>query len=167
MGQHVESSHGDVFRLRIAETRDTEAIVSVINAAFRKAEGFLVDRDRIDLQTVQELLQKGTFLVAEDSFLCGCVYVEPRGGDRSYLGLLSVDPQLQKSGLGSQLMTAAEAYCAKAGSRFMDLQLVSVRKELPDFYHRRGYVETGTAPFPAGLNPKLPCHFILMSKPLT
>ena len=167
MGQHVESSHGDVIRLRIAETRDTEAIVSVINAAFRKAEGFLVDRDRIDLQTVQELLQKGTFLVAEDSFLCGCVYVEPRGGDRSYLGLLSVDPQLQKSGLGSQLMTAAEAYCAKAGSRFMDLQLVSVRKELPDFYHHRGYVETGTAPFPADLNPKVPCHFVVMSKPLT
>jgi len=106
MGEHVESSHGDAFRLRIAETRDAEAIVSVINAAFHKAEGFLLDRDRIDLQTVQELLQKGTFLVAEDSFLCGCVYLEPRGGDRSYLGLLSVDPQLQKSGLGSRLMTA-------------------------------------------------------------
>jgi N-acetylglutamate synthase-like GNAT family acetyltransferase len=167
MGQYVESSHGDAFRLRIAEVRDAEAIVSVINAAFRKAEGFLLDRDRIDLQTVQELLQKGTFLVAEDSFLCGCVYVEPRGGDRSYLGLLSVDPQLQKSGLGSQLMNAAEAYFAEAGSSFIDLPIVSVRKELPDFYHRRGFVETGTAPFPAGLNPKLPCHFILMSKPLT
>jgi N-acetylglutamate synthase-like GNAT family acetyltransferase len=167
MGQYVESSHGDAFRLRIAEVRDAEAIVSVINAAFRKAEGFLLDRDRIDLQTVQELLQKGTFLVAEDSFLCGCVYVEPRGGDRSYLGLLSVNARLQKSGLSSQLMNAAETYCAKAGSRFMDLPIVSVRKDLPDFYHRRGYVETGTAPFPAGLNPKLPCHFILMSKPLT
>jgi GNAT superfamily N-acetyltransferase len=167
MEQNVESGHSESFRLLIAKMRDAEAIVSVINAAFRKAEGFLLDRDRIDLQTVRELLQKGTFLVVEDGFLCGCVYVEPRGGDRSYLGLLSVDPQLQKSGLGTQLMNAAEAYCAKAGSRFMDLQIVSVRKELPDFYHRRGYVETGTAPFPAGLNPKLPCHFILMSKPLT
>ena len=152
--------------MRIAEKRDAEAIVSVINAAFRKAEGFLVDRDRIDLQTVRESLQKGSFLVAEDGFLCACVYLEQRG-DRSYLGLRSVDPRLQKSGLGSRLMTAAEAYCAKAGSRFMDLQILSVRKELPDFYHRRGYVETGTAPFSADLNPKLPCHFVLMSKPLT
>jgi GNAT superfamily N-acetyltransferase len=166
MEQHIDSRNSHAFRLRIAEMRDAEAIVSVINAAFHLAEGFLLDRDRIDLETVRELLQKGTFLVAEDSLLCGCVYVEPRG-DRSYLGLLSVDPQLQKSGLGSQLMNAAEAYCAKAGSRFMDLQIVSVRKELPDFYHRRGYLETGTAPFPAGLNPKLPCHFVLMSKPLT
>lgn len=166
MDQHIESADGEIFRLRVADIRDAEAIVSVINAAFRKAEGFLLDRDRIDLPAVRELLQRGKFLVAEDEFLCGCVYVEQRA-DRSYLGLLSVDPQLQKSGLGSRLMTAAETFCDKAGSRFMDLQIVSVRKELPEFYHRRGYFETSTAPFPAGLNPKLPCHFILMSKPLT
>ena len=61
---------------------------------------------------------------------------------------------------------AAETYCAKAGSRFMDLRIVSVRKELPDFYHRRGYVETGIEPFAPGLNPKVPCHFVNMSKPL-
>ena len=153
-------------QVRLAEARDAEAIASVINVAFRLSEGFLIDRDRIDLETVRELLQKGTFLVAEDSFLCGCVYVEPRGRDRSYLGLLAVDQRLQRSGLGSQLMHAAEAHCAKAGSRFMDLRIVSVRKELPAFYHRHGYVETGTEPFTPDLNPKVPCHFVWMSKPL-
>jgi GNAT superfamily N-acetyltransferase len=150
--------------IRVAEVRDAEAIVTVINVAFRLAEGFLLDRDRIDLETVQGLFQKGTFLVAEYNLLGGCVYVEPRGGDRSYLGLLAVDPRLQKSGLGSQLMNAAEAYCAKAGSRFMDLRIVSVREELPAFYRRHGYVETGTEPFTPGLTPKLPCHFVVMSK---
>ncbi len=167
MEHNVESEHGESFRLRIADVRDAEAIVSVINIAFRKAEGFLLDRDRIDLETVQALLQKGTFLVAEDGSVRGCVYVEPRDGNRTYLGLLAVDPRLQKAGLGSQLMNAAEAYCAKAGSRFMDLRIVSVRKELPTFYHRHGYVETGTEPFTPGLNPKVPCHFVVMSKPLT
>ena len=153
-------------QLRVAEFRDAEAIVSVINAAFRQAESFLIDRDRIDLETVQEFLRTGSFLVADDlGFVCGCVYVEPRG-DRSYLGLLSVDPQRQKSGLGSKLMDAAEDHCAKAGSRFIDLRIVNVRKELPSFYHHRGYVENGTEPFPAGLDPKLPCHFVKMSKPL-
>ena len=68
MEQIIESEYGESFRLRIAEVRDAEPIVSVINIAFRKAEGFLLDRDRIALQTVQELLQKGTFLVAEDRF---------------------------------------------------------------------------------------------------
>ena len=153
--------------LRVAGVEDAEGIVSVINAAFRHAESFLIDRDRVDFETVRDLLQKGTLLVAEDlGALCGCVYVEP-SGDRSYLGLLSVDPQRQRSGLGSTLMNSAEAYCAKAGSRFMDLRIVSVRKELPSFYRRRGYVEAGTEPFPPGLNPKLPCHFVKMSKPLT
>ena len=154
-------------QIRVAETGDAEAIASVINAAFRQAESFLIDQDRIDLETVRQLLQKGTFLVADGlNGLSGCVFVELRG-DRSYLGLLSVDPQCQKSGLGSKLMNAAEDYCANAGSRFMDLRIVSVRKELPAFYQHRGYVATGTEPFTPGLNPKLPCHFVNMSKPLS
>ncbi len=154
-------------QVRVAETQDAEAIVAVINAAFRKAESFFIDGDRIDLETVQKMLQTGSFLVADEHGpLCGCVYLEPRG-NRTYLGLLSVDPQHQRSGLGSNLMDAAEEYSAKAGSRFMDLRMVSVRKELPSFYHRRGYFETGTEPFPPGLNPKLSCHFVKMTKPLT
>ena len=153
--------------VRVANPGDAEAVSRVINAAFRKAESFLVDRDRIDLKTVQGLFRTGTFLIAqENEAVVGCVHVEMRG-ERSYLGLLSVNPDGQKSGVGSKLMTAAEDYCANAGSRFMDLRIVSVRKELPEFYHRRGYVETGTAPFTAGLEPKVPCHFVNMSKPLT
>jgi GNAT superfamily N-acetyltransferase len=106
---------------------DAEAIVSVINAAFRKAESFLIDRDRIEFATVRELLRTGRFLVADDlGAVSGCVYVESRG-DRSYLGLLSVGPEHQKSGLGTKLMDAAEDHCAKAGSRFMDLRIVNVQ----------------------------------------
>jgi N-acetylglutamate synthase-like GNAT family acetyltransferase len=150
--------------IRVADGGDVEAVSSVINVVFRKAESFLVDRDRIDLQTVQELLRTGTFLVAEEKkVLVGCVHVEMRG-ERSYLGLLSVNPDGQKAGVGSKLMTAAEDYCVKAGSRFMDLRIVNVREELPEFYHRRGYVETSTAPFTPGLEPKVPCHFVNMSK---
>ena len=152
--------------VRVANPGDAEAVSGVINAAFRKAEGFLIDRDRIDLKTVQDLFRTGTFLVAEENQVVeGCVHVEMRG-ERSYLGLLSVNPDGQKSGVGSKLMTAAEDYCAKAGSRFMDLRIVSVRQELPEFYHRRGYVETGTAPFTPGLEPKVPCHFVNIAKPL-
>jgi GNAT superfamily N-acetyltransferase len=158
---------GSALQIRVAEVRDEEATVSVINAAFRRAENFFIDRDRIDVEAVRELLRKGKFLVADDNgALAGCVYVELRG-DRSYLGLLAVDPQLQRVGLGSALMTAAEDYCAKAGSRFMDLQIVNLRQENHAFYRRRGYVETGTVPFPPDLNTKLPCHFVTMSKPLT
>jgi len=153
-------------QVRVAEIPDAEAIRRVINAAFRNAESFLIDRDRVDSETVHSLLKKGKFLVAEENdTLEGCVYVELRS-ERAYLGLLSVDPQRQKSGLGSLLMNEAERYCAGAGCKFMDLRIVNLRTENHAFYTRRGYVETGTEPFPPDLNPKLPCHFVNMSKPL-
>jgi len=154
-------------RVRVASMADTKTIMGVINAAFRRAESFIIDRDRVDLEGVQSLLRKGEFLLADDDGVAvGCVYLEMRG-DRSYLGLLSVDPQRQKAGLGSKLMDAAEEYCAKAGCRFMDLRIINLRTENHAFYSHRGYVETSTEPFPPELNPKLPCHFVNMSKPLS
>ena len=153
-------------QVRIAGNADAEALMGLINAAFRKAEGFIIDRDRVDLEAVHSLLAKGEFLVAEEEgTLAGCVYLESRG-ERAYLGLLSVDPALQKAGVGSMLMREAELRCARAGCRFMDLKTIDLRKDNQAFYKRRGYVETGTEPFPSELTTKLPCHFVTMSKPL-
>jgi GNAT superfamily N-acetyltransferase len=77
-----------------------------------------------------------------------------------------VDPARQHRGLGRRLIDEAENHARAGGCRIMDLRIVSVREELPPFYRRLGYVETGTAPFPAEIKSKLPCHFVLMSKPL-
>jgi predicted N-acetyltransferase YhbS len=153
--------------IRIAGSAEAEQIMTVINAAFRIAEGFFVDGNRITLDEVHSALDKGAFLVAEDDDggLSGCVYLEPRG-ERAYLGLLSVDPSQQQSGLGSRLMTAGEEYCRTRGARFMDILIVNLRAELPAFYAHRGYIENGTTPFPPDVPTKQPCHFINMSKPL-
>src|SRR5215472_10017804 len=154
-------------QLRLADSHDAKAITEVINAAFKKAESFFIDRDRIDMKSVRTLMEKGKFLITEDNGAAtGCVYVELRG-QRAYLGLLSVDPRLQQVGIGSALMKASEDYCAQAGCRFMDLRIVNLRTENHAFYSRRGYAETGTEPFPSELTPKLPCHFVNMTKPLT
>ena len=152
--------------IRVANWSDAEKITAVINAAFRIAESFFVDGNRITLDEVQRLFESGAFLVAENqSGISGCVYVEPRG-ERSYLGLLSVDPSRQQAGLGSGLMTAGEQYCRELGSRFMDIYIVNLRTELPAFYEHRGYVENGTTPFPPDVPTKQACHFINMTKPL-
>ena len=156
---------GDTLQVRVATKSDSEAITALINTAFRKAEAFFIDGDRITLQDVQSLMEKGKFLLAHDHGTVGCVYVELRG-ERAYLGLLAVDPQCQKAGLGSILMTSAEKYCSESGCRFIDLQIVNLRQELPGFYRKRGYTETGTAPFPPDFSPKLPCHFVKWSKAL-
>ena len=152
--------------IRIATPADAAKITGVINSAFRIAEGFFLDGNRITQTEVEQLLGKGAFLLAETGDnLDGCVYVELRG-ERSYLGLLSVNPARQQGGLGSLLMNAAESYCRERGSHFMDILIVSLREELPQFYRKRGYVENGTTPFPSDVPTKLPCHFINMSKSL-
>lgn len=152
--------------IRIADLSDAERITAVINAAFRIAEAFFIDGNRITMDEVQHKLTTGAFLVADDEHgLSGCVYLEPRG-ERAYLGLLSVDPSRQQSGLGSRLMAAGEEYCRARGARFMDIYIVNLRTELPAFYQRRGYVENGITPFPEDVPTKQPCHFINMSKPL-
>jgi ribosomal protein S18 acetylase RimI-like enzyme len=158
-------------QIRIAEASDARQIMAVINSAFRIAEDFFCFEDRITLEEVERLFTTGTFLVAEartrgDRVLAGCVYVELKDDGRSYLGLLSVDPVQQQSGLGSLLMTEAEKHCQSHGSRFMDILIVNLRTELAPFYQRRGYAETGTLPFPADVKTKHPCHFITMAKPL-
>jgi GNAT superfamily N-acetyltransferase len=156
----------DETQIRWAEARDVAAIVRVINLAFRAAEDFFVEGDRINVETLQPMLATGNFLLAEDATgLAACVYVELRG-ERAYFGLLAVAPARQHRGLGHCLIDEAEKYGRASGCRAMDLRIVNVRAELPPFYRRLGYVETGTEPFPAEIKSKLPCHFVRMSKPL-
>jgi len=159
-------SQNSTLPIRFAASADAAKITAVINSAFRIVEDFFMDGNRISQAEVEQLLTKGTFLLATDGDnLIGCVYVERRG-ERSYLGLLSVDPACQQGGVGSLLMLAAEKHCREQGSRFMDILIINLREDLPAFYKKRGYVQTGTSPFPADLETKLPCHFVNMSKPL-
>ena len=159
------SSRSDL-RIRIASDDDVPALTRLINAAF-VVEQVVFDGNRVDDLGVRAYMSGGTFLVAEDSDgLVGCVYVESRG-DRSYLGLLSVQPARQGAGLGRQLVVAAEKFARESGFRTMDLRVISARGEqLLPFYQRLGYEVVRTEPFPANLAAKAPSHYILMSKPL-
>jgi ribosomal protein S18 acetylase RimI-like enzyme len=150
-------------KTRVADPQDAEDIARLVNAAFRP-ERFFIDADRTNPEKVHALLRKGKFLLVEQaSALAGCVYVELRG-ERGYFGLLAVDPGLQRSGLGSRLVAAAEEYCRAADCRFMDLTIVNLRTELPVFYNRLGYTESGTLPFPSDQQANQPCHLVRMSK---
>jgi GNAT superfamily N-acetyltransferase len=156
-------------RVRVATCSDVEAVVQVINAAF-VVERVAFDGDRVDAEGVRLLMNKGTFLAAESGDesqgLAGCVYVELRG-ERCYLGLLSVAPALQGTGLGRQVVLAAEEFARTAGCLAMDLRMISPRAQaLLPFYERLGYAKMGSAPFSSDVPAKVPCHYVLMSKSL-
>jgi GNAT superfamily N-acetyltransferase len=151
------------FNFRVASLADAEALVRLINSAFRVELPF-IEGDRIDAEGLRSYMAKGKFLVAEDTAgLAGCVYVELHG-DRGYLGLLGVDPPRQGIGLGRKLMDAAEHYFRDARCRAIDLRIISARTPLPAFYRHLDYLETGTAPFAPEVPVKVPCHYVLMSK---
>jgi predicted N-acetyltransferase YhbS len=152
-------------QIRFETDWDAEAIAALVNAAF-KVERFFIDGDRINPARVREMLRTGKFLLGEEGgALVACVYVEIRG-ERGYFGLLAVEPARQGAGLGRKMVAEAENYARAAGCAFMDLLIVNLRAELPPFYRRLGYIETGTEPFAADAKPLQPCHFVKMSKPL-
>ena len=151
--------------IRQAHEDDAAALVRLINAAFQ-VERFFLGSDRLNLAEVRSRMERGVFLLFEDSGgLVGCVYAELRG-ERGYIGLLSVEPERQKSGLGRVLMNAAEQYFREKNCRIAELRIVNLRTELPPYYRHFGYREAGTEPFPKEIPAILPCSFIVMVKEL-
>jgi len=151
--------------MRVAREEDAADLVRLINAAF-EVERPIFGGDRIDRDGVLAYLRNGKFLLAEDAGgLAGCVYGERRGLN-GYVGLLSVDPARQRTGLGRKLMEAVEDFFREQGCKKVELRVVSARTPLPAFYRHLGYSETGTEALPAEIQPKVPCHFQYMSKTL-
>ncbi len=148
--------------IRTAGADDAVAIAALLNEAFAMERDF-VDRDRTSVEEISALLRGGTFFVVDgERRLAACMYIEPRG-DRAYLGMLAVDPAAQKRGLGREMMAAAESHIASLGCTAIDIRIVNRRTELPPFYRRLGFVDSGTEPFEDPLLTK-PCHFIRMTK---
>src|SRR6266850_1324321 len=88
------------YRVRLADTADTDALVRLINAAF-VVEKPIIDGDRITAEKVSPLFKPGKFLLLkEGSQLLICISADLKVPPRVYLGLLAVDPNRQKKGLG-------------------------------------------------------------------
>jgi len=153
--------------IRIATAGDVPAMIPVVNAAF-SVEAF-IDGTRTDEERMSEMMRKGDFLLAErgSGGVAACVYTELRG-ERGYFGMLAVDPAEQGSGLGRRMVQSAEDYCRERGCKFMDITVLNLRPELPPFYRKLGYVETGTEEFRPSrpLKDGIECHCIVMSKAL-
>ena len=151
--------------IRQGEPADVARLVELINRAFAVTRAFRLG-SRTHEDQVRQMMKDGTFLLMmEDDALVACVYLRVTG-KRAYLGTLSVEPAQQKRGLGSRMMRVAEEFCRAAGSKAIDIRIVNVRTELPEIYHKWGYVETGTQPADAITDATEPVHFVTMAKEL-
>lgn len=151
--------------VRRATESDVPSIVRLVNIAFL-TEQFFIERDRTDAETVRQLLRDGHFLLAEDGAeLVGCVHVELHG-DRGYFGMLSIEPERQKQGIGRWLIGWLDNYFRESGCKFCDLKIVNVRDDLHSIYLKLGYADSGTSEYDDPHPTKIPVHFIHMTKPL-
>lgn len=163
--------------IRVATRDDVAAVHPIIERAYRgdparlgwSNEADLVDGPRTDVETLNAIIDNpdSRLLLAEDDgALQGCVQIEDLGNGTAYLGLLAVEPTLQISGIGKRLIEASERI-AREGfeSKRIEMTVIDSRKELIDYYNRRGYVATGEVrPFPIERDP--PLSMVVLLKPL-
>lgn len=143
---------------RPATPADLPAVAALANWAYRgqggpvgwTAEGHLLGGPRTDEPSLAALLTRhaadhATLLLAypaASAQLVGCVFLHPQA-DALYLGLLTVAPDQQGSGLGRQLLEAAEAYARQHQRPVIRMTVLEARPDLLAWYARRGYQPTG------------------------
>ncbi|WP_276380575.1 GNAT family N-acetyltransferase [Flavobacterium sp. H4147] len=132
---------------------DIPALTTLINSAYRgesskkgwTTEAHLLEGKRTDEQEMTEIFldSKNTILkFTENDTIIGSVLLVEKG-HQLYLGMLTVSPELQNSGIGKKLLAAAEDHAKSLGLSSIIMTVISVREELVAWYKRHGYVDTG------------------------
>src|SRR5436190_2814873 len=165
-----------------ATVADIPALVELLNSAYRgddSKQGWTTEADllqgnlRTDAPTLQQLMQTtgAVFLkyVDDDNKMKGCVFLHTKE-DKLYLGMLSVSPRIQATGIGKQLMAEAERYAKDKNCSSIFMKVIDIRHELVAWYERKGYSKTGeTEPFPVDNRfgtATQPLEFIILEKNL-
>jgi len=152
----------DALTTRQATTADAPALVALVNSAYRgessragwTTEADLLGGQRVDVEMLVEMIATpGNVILAygQNDEPVACVHLE-RTGEDCYLGMLTVHPMMQRSGLGRRLLEAAERWAIEHwSSRAMHMTVIVQRTELIAWYQRRGYSRSGEQkPFPYG-----------------
>ena len=150
----MAAGEGPGFTLREAGLADHPAVAALVNGAYRgesSRAGWANEADYIDGErtSVEALAAEaaespdGVLLLAQaPDGLIGCVRIDPAGEGVWYLGMLTVDPTLQRGGLGRRLLEAAEQAAQTRGARRIRMTVVNLRTALIAWYERRGYRRT-------------------------
>jgi ribosomal protein S18 acetylase RimI-like enzyme len=167
--------------ISLVQQDDIHAIDLLVNSAYRgdsarkgwTHEADLLNGSRVDADIIAQLVAdpKITLLkYTEDDQIIGCVCLEKKD-DHVYLGMLTVNPDLQAKGIGKALLEAAESYVPVLGCNTIEMTVITVREELIAWYIRRGYRNTGKIKaFPTGDTrfgvTVAPLEFVVLEKQL-
>ncbi len=146
---------------RIATIKDAPELVSLINSSYRPVdseagwthESDLIEGKRINQQQLTDLLESegSTVLLGLiKGEIVACVNINEESG-AIYIAMLTVKSSCQNFGLGKEMLQLAEEYAENQyEASVFNLFVISERKELHDFYLRRGYQPTEiTSDYPA------------------
>lgn len=145
--------------IKKATAEDVSSLNQLINSAYRgesskkgwTTEANILEGKRTTEAELTEIIQdkKNTILkYSKNNQIIGCVLLVEKE-DRLYLGMLTVSPELQNSGIGKKLMQQAEIQASALGLSKIVMTVISVREELISWYKRNGYVDIGARePFP-------------------
>jgi ribosomal protein S18 acetylase RimI-like enzyme len=152
----------DALATRPATAADAPDLVALVNSAYRgesskagwTTEADLLGGQRVDVEGITETIGTPGHVIlvhAPEDRLEACVHLQ-RTGEDCYLGMLTVRPTTQGSGLGRQMIELAERWATEHwSSREMHMTVLVQRPELIAWYERRGYRRTGRRkPFPYG-----------------
>ncbi len=154
---------------RFATSNDIPELVRVINLAYR-VEDFFINGNRTNAADVKSRMETpGACFIVIDSGggdrLAAAVFVDVHE-NRGHFAVLSVDPAFQGKGLARVLIDAVEKHCREAGCDTLDIEVVNLRFELPAFYAKFGFSESGTSAFSDTEKLRQHAHLMLMTKPL-
>lgn len=156
-----------MFTIRVALIEEADEVARIINAAFEVERPFRLRGDRTSTEDVRQLMSSGNtfFLAEENRRIVGTVYVRING-QTGYFGMLSVDPTLQRSGIGRSLREYSEEFCKQRGCTEMTLTTGDFRTELLPYYTRAGYRVVSTQPGPPEWSMRNEFRIVHMAKPL-
>jgi GNAT superfamily N-acetyltransferase len=141
---------------RKAVLADVEAIVKLVNIAYRgessragwTTEADILDGLRTSVHEVERLIASEDTIVLlclNDDELLGSICLErDKAQAIAHIGMFVVNPLMQANGIGKRLLTEAESLAQREWSigKFQ-MHVITIRRELIEFYERRGYQRTG------------------------
>ena len=136
-----------------ATLQDIPSLNILINSAYRgetskkgwTTEAHLLEGKRTTEEELTEIIldPKNTFLkFTENDQIIGSVLLVEKE-HQLYVGMLTVSPELQNSGIGKKMLAEAENHAKSLGLSTLSMTVVSVRAELIAWYKRHGYEDTG------------------------